>query len=127
MGLKEIYEDWAFRPILTGEGKTPRDQTEGDVAVDFLPNDYQTEVTNRTPGDLTVTPATGDDTTSGQFKESAFGMYSTFLDNSKTRKYYNKDLASPSHKYNGQGTEKDKFTTSDEWKNSPGVLYSTNK
>lgn len=126
MGLKELYDEWKFRPILAGEKKTPREQASGEVAVNFMDETYQTQVKNRTPNDKTVTPSTEEDKTSGTFTDAAFKMYSTFLDKTKTRKYYNRDLAT-THKYNGQGTDKERFTTSDAWKGSPGVLYSTNQ
>jgi hypothetical protein len=130
MGLKEMYESWNFRPVMEGDGNTPRNQAEGLVAVDFLPNTYQTEVRNRTPGNKTVTQATADDATNGTFntttgpnKLSAFAQYTRLFGNTTLTRYKSKIV----HKYNAQGTTPNsKFITSDDWKNSEGVLYSTN-
>lgn len=121
MGLKETYDKWAFRPIMGGTNKTPRDQAEGTVAVDFLPNDYQTEVRNRTKGDKTVVQATGDDATNGTFKNAtAFKYYSTLVSEYGT---YKSKLV---HIYNAQGTDNQKYVTSNVVMNTPGALYSTN-
>lgn len=116
MGLKELYDDWTFRPIIAGEGKTPREQTDGKVAVDFLPNTYQTQVTNRAPDDKTVVLATGDDETEGSFNETALTYYSTLL-NTYSR---------VAQTYKAQKEVTNTFVGSTDWSGSPGVLYSTN-
>jgi hypothetical protein len=123
MALKDIYESWAFKPILgVGASDTPVKQSEGRVAVDYLPNTYQTEVRNRTPGNKVVTQATGDDTTNGTFNTtSAFKYYST-LYSSPLKTFKSKVV----HLYNAQGTDASKYATSNEIRNTPGALYSTN-
>jgi hypothetical protein len=118
MALKDIYDNWEFRPILAGINKTPREATEGKVAVDFLPNTYQTQVANRTPGDKVVTQATEDDQTLGSFNTStAFGYFST-LYNSPLKTFKSRLV----HKYNNSdaGTYLDSTVV----RNSPGALYS---
>ena len=129
MGLKETYESWAFKAGNKYGTKTPRDQKDGNLAVDFLLNTYQTEVRNRTPGDKTVTQATADNATLGTFnvtagpgKLEAFKQYTRFTTNTRLTTYKSKLV----HVYNAQGTPEQKFTTSNAWKNQPGVLYSTN-
>jgi hypothetical protein len=123
MTLKELYETWTFKAgNKLGANKTPREQSEGDVAVDFLPNTYQTEVRNRTPGDKVVLQDSNPNGTNGTFNtESAFKYYSTL---------YNSPLtlfkSRPVHIYNAQGTDKNKFITSDKYRNSPGALYTNN-
>jgi hypothetical protein len=118
MGLKELYETWQFRPIMNGANNTPPKQSEGEVAVDYLPNEYQAEIRNRTPGDKVVVQATDDDDTKGMFnKESAFKYYSTLITQYGTK----------SQIYKAQAGDTNKFVNSNSWKNSPGVLYSTNQ
>jgi len=122
MGLKEKYDAWQFRPILAGDNKTPRNQKDGTVAVDFLPNTYQTGVANRTPGDKTVTQATDDDKTNGEFTPTAFSRYTTLFQSS-ARVFKSKIV----HAYNAQGTnDNDKYTTSTGIKEAPGTLYINN-
>jgi len=122
MGLKEMYESWEFKPTMAGANNTPQKQTEGDVAVDFLPNTYQTEVRNRTPGDKVVTQATVDDTTTGTFSTTSAFRYYTTLFSSPLKTFKSKVV----HLYNAQGTDSSKYITSDAIKNTPGALYSTN-
>jgi len=124
MGLIEKYNTWAFKPVMSGNGNNPINQSEGKVRVDYLPNTYQTEVRNRTPGDKVVNQATADDATNGTFKtDTAFKYYTTLTTNTRLTQYKSKLV----HRYNAQGTAPNaKFITSDEWKNSKGVLYSTN-
>lgn len=123
MALKDIYENWSFKPILgVGANDTPVKQSEGRVAVDYLPNTYQTEVKNRAPRDTVVTQATADDATNGTFNTtSAFKYYSTLF-NSPLKTFKSKVV----HLYNAQGTDTAKYATSNEIKNTPGALYSTN-
>lgn len=124
MSLKDLYNNWNFKAANTlGANKTPREQTEGKIAVDFLPNSYQTEVRNRIPGDKVVVQATADDDTKGTFnKTSAFKYYSTLF-NSPLRTFKSKLV----HIYNAQGTGKNsKYSTSDNIRNTPGALYNTN-
>lgn len=122
MGLKELYEGWNFRPIMNGADNNPREQKEGNVAVDFLPNTYQAEIRNRTPGDTVVVQATADNATNGMFNPVSAFQYYTTLFNSPLKTYKSQIV----HQYNAQGTAEQKFTTSNQWKNEPGVLYSTN-
>lgn len=123
MALKDIYESWAFKPILgVGANDTPVKQSEGRVAVDYLPNTYQTEVRNRSPRDTVVTQATTDDATNGTFNTTtAFKYYSTLF-NSPLKTFKSKVV----HLYNAQGGDTAKYSTSNEIKNTPGALYSTN-
>lgn len=122
MALKDIYESWNFKPIVAGTGKTPREQSEGKVAVDYLPNTYQTEVRNRTPGDKVVIQSTDDDATKGTFNTtSAFKYYSTLF-TSPLKTFKSKVV----HLYNAQGTDTSKYITSNKVKDTPGALYSTN-
>jgi len=122
MGLKEIYESWNFRPVMNGANKTPRDQKDGKIAVDFLPNTYQTEVRNRAPGDVVVSQATEDDATKGSFNQQALKYYSTLIA-SPLKTFKSKVV----HKYNAQGTsDVAKYTTTSEIKDTPGALYNTN-
>jgi hypothetical protein len=120
MGLKEIYDDWQFKAGNSiGRDKTPKEQKDGRVAVDFLPNTYQTEVRNRTPGNKVVTQATADDATTGMFTATALGRYTTLFQSS-LRTFKNKIV----HKYNARGTtDAAKYETAN--KNEPGVLYTT--
>ena len=123
MALKDIYEQWAFRPIAgVGANQTPVKQSEGDVSVDFLPNTYQTEVRNRTPGDKVVTQAAGDDVTDGTFNTTSAFKYYTSLFNSPLKTFKSRVV----HLYNAQGTDANKYITSNEVKNTPGALYSNN-
>jgi hypothetical protein len=118
MGLKETYLAWNFRPIMDGQNKTPLEQKEGKVAVDFLPNDYQAEIRNRTPGDKVVVQATDDDDTKGMFnKESAFKYYSTLIGKYST----------VAQLYKAQAEDTDTFTKSTSWSSAPGVLYSNKR
>lgn len=122
MGLKELYETWTFKAGNTLGNKNPRDQKDGILAVDYLPNTYQTEVKNRTPNDTVVTQATADDSTNGTFNTtSAFKYYSTLFA-SPLKTFKSKVV----HLYNAQGTDTAKYATSNEIKNTPGALYSTN-
>lgn len=123
MALKDLYESWAFKPLAgVGSADNPRTQSEGKVKVDFLPNTYQTEVRNRTPGDKVVTQATGDDTTAGTFnKDSALKYYST-LYNSPLKTFKGRVV----QQYNAQGTDTNKYVSSAEVRNTQGALYSTN-
>ena len=123
MALKDLYESWAFKPLAgAGAADTPRTQSEGKVKVDFLPNTYQTEVRNRTPGDKVVTQATADDATLGTFNnDSALKYYST-LYNSPLKTFKGKVV----QQYNAQGTDTNKYVSSAEVRNTQGALYSTN-
>jgi hypothetical protein len=123
MALKDIYEKWAFRPLAgVGAGDTPVKQSEGKVKVDFLPNTYQTEVRNRTPGDKVVNQATVDDATNGTFNTtSAFKYYSTLY--SSPLKTFKSRVV---HLYNAQGNDSTQYITSNEVRNTQGALYSTN-
>lgn len=117
-----MYDAWQFRPIMAGDGNNPRNQKEGAVAVDFLPNNYQTGVVNRPIGDKTVIQATADDATTGRFTPQAFNRYTTLFQ-SNFRVFKSKIV----HTYNAQGTnDNDKYTTSTGIKNSPGALYINN-
>lgn len=122
MGLKELYEGWAFRNGNKLGTNTPREQSDGDVAVDFLPNTYQTEIKNRTPTDTVVVQATSDDATNGTFNTTtAFRYYSTLVRSPLTS--FKSRIV---HKYDAQGTDATKYATSNEIKNTPGALYNTN-
>lgn len=123
MSLLDLYNSWNFKSANTaGANKTPREVTEGKVAVDFLPNTYQTEVRNRTPQNKVVIQATADDATNGTFSTtSAFKYYSTLF-NSPLKTFKSKIV----HLYNAQGTDAAKYATSNQVKNTPGALYSTN-
>lgn len=124
MGLKETYESWAFRPLkdVNSDG-TPRNQSEGKFSVDFLPNTYQKEVRNRTPGDKTVTQAATDDATYGTFNTtSAFKYYSTLF-KGPLRSFRSKIV----HLYDAQGNDNSKYVTSNDIRNTPGALYNTNR
>ena len=117
MALKDIYENWAFRPIAgAGAHDTPVKQSEGKVSVDFLPNTYQEEVVNRTPGDKVVTQATEDNATAGLFKQEALGYYSTLI-NSPLKTYKSKVV----HKFNSSTNQK--YLDSTQVRNTPGALY----
>tara|TARA_R110000868_G_scaffold304305_2_gene564813 strand:- start:421 stop:822 length:402 start_codon:yes stop_codon:yes gene_type:complete len=132
MGLKELYDDWAFKPIMAGANKTPRDASEGLVAVNFLPNSYQVEVKNREIGDTSILLDTDPTKTKGSFRtDTAFGMYSKFLSSTATRDYYNNSLTKAGtktvHLYNAQGVNaNDKYSTSAGIAGSKGILYTTN-
>lgn len=116
MGLKETYETWTFKPIAgAGNADTPRNQAEGKVKVDYLPNTYQDGLTNRAPQDKVVTQATADDATNGAFNTAALGYYSTLVD-SPLKLFKSQEV----HKYKINGN----YTT--QFQNSEGVLYSTN-
>jgi hypothetical protein len=123
MALKDIYESWAFKPLAgVGAGANPIKQSEGKVAVDFLPNTYQTEVRNRTPGDKVVTQATGDDATAGTFRTEAALKYYSALYNSPLKTFKGRVV----QQYNAQGTDTNKYVSSAEVRNTQGALYSTN-
>lgn len=123
MALKDLYESWAFKPLAgAGSADNPRTQSEGKVKVDFLPNTYQTEIRNRTPGDKVVTQATADDATLGTFnKDSALKYYSQ-LYNSPLKTFKGKVV----QQYNAQGADTSKYVSSAEVRNTQGALYSTN-
>ena len=117
MSLLDLYNSWNFKSANTaGANKTPREVTEGKVAVDFLPNTYQTEVRNRTPQNKVVTQATADNATVGEFNTAALGYYSTLV-NSPLKAYKSRVI----HKYNS-ATNKT-FLDSTQIKNTPGALY----
>lgn len=122
MSLLDLYNNWNFRSVNPlPSSKNPKEQSEGKVAVDFLPNTYQTEVRN-TPRNKPVVPSTGDDTTNGTFKPTtAFRYYSTLV--SGPLKSFKSKLV---HMYNAQGTNEQKYITSNSVKNTPGALYSSN-
>lgn len=124
MSLKDLYQSWKFRPIAgVGNGDNPVKQSEGKVAVDYLPNTYQTEIKNRTPNDTIVLQATVDDATKGTFDTtSAFKYYSTLF-GSPLKTFKSKVV----HLYNAQGPDTEKYITSTKVVNTPGALYSTNK
>lgn len=122
MGLKELYEGWNFRPIMDGADNNPREQKEGKVAVDFLPNTYQAEIRNRTPGDAVVIQASADNATNGMFNPVSAFQYYTTLFNSPLKTYKSQIV----HRYNAQGTDQAKYITSTGIVNMPGALYSTN-
>lgn len=123
MGLKELYEGWAFRPLKdVNQDGTPKKQSEGKFSVDFLPNTYQTEIRNRTPGDKIVTQAATDDATNGTFNTTtAFKYYSTLF-GGPLRTFKSKIV----HLYDAQGAEEAKYVTSNSIRNTPGALYNTN-
>ena len=122
MALKDIYEKWTFKPLAgVGAGDTPIKQSEGRVDIDFLPNNYQTGVTNRTPGNKVVTQATEDNKTNGKFTDQALGYY-TRLYQSPARLFKSKVV----HLYDAQGTDTSKYVSSAEIRNTQGALYSTN-
>lgn len=120
MSLLDMYNNWKFKPLQgAGADATPTNQSAGKVAVDYLPNDYQKEVKNRTPGDKVVTQATADDTTVGAFNTtSAFKHYSTLIKNTTLTLWKNRTI----HLYNAQGAN---YT--DKIKDTPGALYTTNQ
>lgn len=123
MSLKDLYQNWNFRPLAgVGNGDDPVKQSEGKVAVDYLPNTYQKEVKNRTPNDKVVLQATGDDATKGTFNTtSAFKYYSTLF--SSPLKTFKSKIV---HLYNAQGNASEKYITSNKVKDTPGALYNTN-
>jgi hypothetical protein len=123
MSLLDLYNSWNFKNGNTlGTNKTPKEQTEGKVAVDFLPNTYQAEVKNRDPHNKTVTQASADDATNGTFNTTtAFKYYSTLV-NSPLKTFKSKVV----HLYNAQGTDSTKYATSNQIRNTPGALYNTN-
>lgn len=124
MRLEDIYRTWTFKPIAgVGASDTPVKQAEGRVAVDFLPNTYQTEVRNRTPNNKVVVQATRDDATNGTFRTTtAFNYYTTLYNNNSLRNFKSKVV----HLYNAQGTTNEKYITSNVIRNTPGALYNTN-
>lgn len=127
MALLDLYNSWTFRQSqvvnATGGTRSPREQASGIAATDFLSNEYQTEVRNRTPGDKVVVQATGDDTTTGTFKPiSALKRYSALVGNSLLTTFRSKVV----HKYNAQGVNpNDKYITSDGIAGTPGALNSS--
>lgn len=123
MALKDIYESWTFKPLTgIGANQTPVKQSEGKVAVDYLPNTYQTEVRNRTPQNTVVVQATEDDDTKGMFNKTSAFKYYTSLFNSPLKTFKSKVV----HLYNAQGTDATKYVTSNNVRNTPGALYNTN-
>lgn len=123
MGLLETYQEWNFKPITPGASKTPRDQSDGKVAVDYLPNTYQKQIENRRPTDTVVIQASGDDATNGSFNTTTAFLYYSSLINGPLKNYKSRLV----HKYNAQGTsDNDKYATSNEIRNTPGALYTTN-
>ena len=117
MALKDIYDNWAFKPLAgVGAAGNPRTQSEGKFSVDFLQNTYQNEVANRTPGDKVVTQATADNATVGEFNTAALGYYSTLV-NSPLKAYKSRVI----HKYNSAVNKT--FLDSKQIKNTPGALY----
>lgn len=122
MSLIDLYNNWTFRSVNPlPASKNPKEQSEGKVAVDFLPNTYQTEVRN-TPRNQPVIPSAGDDTTNGTFNTTtAFRYYSTLV-NSPLKSFKSKLV----HLYNAQGTDAQKYITSNSIRNTPGALYSNN-
>lgn len=123
MSLLDLYNNWNFKPANSlGANKTPREQSQGKISVDFLPNIYQTEVRNRIPGDKVVTQASDDDSTNGTFNTiSAFKYYSS-LYNSPLKTFKSKVV----HLYNAQGNDNTQYVTSTEVRNTQGALYNTN-
>jgi hypothetical protein len=120
MSLLDLYNSWSFRAGNTLGNKTPVDQSQGKIAVDFLPNTYQTEVRNRVPGDKAVLQATGDDNTFGTFNTtSAFKRYTTLFNDTSLRVFKGKEV----HKYNAQGPTTAKYITSNNIVNTPGAQY----
>jgi hypothetical protein len=136
MGLIELYNGWTFSTPNTLGNKTPREQSSGSVAVDFLSNKYQTEVRNRTPGDkvVTHTNVAPDEDSTGQgnstfnaynltqtdTKKSGLKYYSTLTGNTALIRW-NGDLI---QKYKAQTSNlNDKYSTSQSISDSPGVLY----
>jgi len=122
MSLKDLYENWPFKTGNQLGNKTPRDQAEGKIAVNFLQDNYQGGIKNRTPGDKVVTQATTDDATVGNFSSAAFSNYSRLF-MSPIRTFKSKVV----HLYNAQGTDAAKYVTSDKIKKTPGALYNTNR
>lgn len=123
MSLLDLYNDWKFRPVAgLPQSATPPEQSQGNVAVDFLPNTYQTEVRNSSKN-VPVMPATGDDATNGTFKpDTSFRYYSTLV--SGPLKSFKSRII---HLYNAQGTDREKYITSDSIRTTPGALYNNNK
>jgi hypothetical protein len=123
MRLEDIYRTWTFKPIVgVGASDTPVKQADGKVAVDFLPNTYQAEVRNRNPRTTIVTQAAADDRTNGTFKATAFNYYTTLYNNNSLRRFRSNVV----HLYNARGTANEKYITSNNIKDTPGALYSTN-
>lgn len=123
MKLEDMYNTWTFKPLRSvSPTGTPRSQSDGEHAVDFLPNYYQTGIVNRPVGDKTVVQATADDATAGRFTDRAFLRYSALF-YSNARVFKTKIV----HPYNAQGSyDNARYTTSTGIKNSPGTLYITN-
>jgi len=127
MGLKEIYETWTFKVGNTIGNKGPREQSEGAAAVNYMPDTYQTEVRNRAPGDTTAMQSTEDDSTKGTFRpQTAFRYYTSMILNTFLTRYPRTGVGKLVHKFNAQGTDQDKYLTSNEIKRTPGALYNTN-
>lgn len=127
MSLKDLYLNWTFRRptvINTTDGvATPREQASGTVAVDFMSNEYQTEIRNRPYKDTTVVQATTDDTTAGTFTNNALFRYSEKVKDTLLSIYKGR----PVHKFNAQSTNpNDKYITSDNVANTPGAEYYNN-
>lgn len=120
MALKDIYENWTFRPIAgAGAHDTPIKQSEGKVAVNFLQDTYQPreqDEVNRTPGDTVVVQATEDNATAGLFKQEALGYYSTLI-NSPLKTYKSRVV----HKYSSNASKT--YLDSTKVRNTPGALY----
>lgn len=116
MSLKDIYESANFRPIL-GINKTPRDASSGSAAVNFLPNTYQTGVTNRVRDNKTVTPSTTDNGTTGRFTIPALRYFSTLYSNPALTTFKTKSV----HKFNNSSGKK--YLDSTKVKDTPGALY----
>lgn len=127
MSLKDLYLNWTFRrpTAINTEGgvATPREQAAGEVAVDFMSNEYQTEIRTRPFNDKTVLPATEDDTTSGTFTQSALFRYGQKVTDAVLTMYKGNKV----HKFNAQGTgDNDKYITSEKVKDTPGATYHNN-
>jgi hypothetical protein len=127
MSLKDLYLSWTFRTptaINTQDGvATPREQANGDVAVDFMSNEFQTEVRNRPFKNTTVTQATEDDKTAGTFTNNALFRYGEKVKDTLLTMYKGKNV----HKFNAQGVNpNDKYITSDDIKDTKGIGYYNN-
>lgn len=127
MSLKDLYEKWTFRhsrEVNTQGGvASPREQASGTVGVDFLPNEYQSEVRVRPAGDKTVSPSPDVATNTGTFTEAGLSHYATKVKNTLLTMYRGRQV----HKFNPtSGRDEDKYLTSQSIKDTPGAKYFNN-
>ena len=87
-----------------------RNQSDGQVAVDWYPNDFQNNFTTREKGNTLIPLSNVDDDTTGNFTEDALEHY----------EQEHTELAGDHHKYNRSDSESHYVT-----KNSatPGIIY----